>query len=129
MCYLANTVKLLQYPYILITRYCQPRHMQISLNGLLLFQVQLGVFVTYAKALGVPYAFFMLLLFASYQAISVFGNVWLSQWTADPTLTNRSLPANSSVYRERNDYYLGIYGGTGAALGNKILISESRMNL
>ncbi|XP_063398260.1 multidrug resistance-associated protein 1-like isoform X1 [Mytilus trossulus] len=79
--------------------------------------VRLGVFGTYARALGVPYTCIILILFAMNQATSVFGNIWLSQWTSDKTLTNRSLESNSTVYRERNDYYLGVYGGTGIAIG------------
>ncbi|CAG2240979.1 ABCC1 [Mytilus edulis] len=79
--------------------------------------VRLGVFGTYARALGVPYTCIILILFALNQATSVFGNIWLSQWTSDTTLTNRSLEPNSTVYRERNDYYLGVYGGTGIAIG------------
>ncbi|XP_071120825.1 multidrug resistance-associated protein 1-like isoform X2 [Mytilus edulis] len=79
--------------------------------------VRLGVFGTYARALGVPYTCIILILFALNQATSVFGNIWLSQWTSDTTLTNRSLESNSTVYRERNDYYLGVYGGTGIAIG------------
>ena len=60
----------------------------------------------------------VLLLFGFYQAASVFSNVWLSKWTSDATLTNRTIgPPNSTIYRDKNDYYLGIYGGAGALQG------------
>ena len=90
----------------------------ISERHLMIFQVSLSVFVTYAKSLGVPYAVMVLLLFGFYQAASVFSNVWLSKWTSDATLTNRTIgPPNSTIYRDKNDYYLGIYGGAGALQG------------
>ena len=90
----------------------------ISERHLMIFQVSLGVFATYAKSLGVPYAVMVLLLFGFYQVASVFSNVWLSKWTSDATLTNRTIgPPNSTIYRDKNDYYLGIYGGAGALQG------------
>ncbi|KAK3097219.1 hypothetical protein FSP39_007607 [Pinctada imbricata] len=84
--------------------------------------VKLAVFLSYAKAIGVWYFALVMLFYGCFQGCSLFSNVWLSEWTEDPTLINRSLgPPNSSIYREQNDYYLGIYGGLG--IGQAICIA------
>jgi len=58
------------------------------------------------------------MLYTIFQTSSVFANIWLSQWTSDSTLSNRSLGNSDSYqYRNKNDYYLGIYGGLGIAQG------------
>lgn len=78
--------------------------------------VRIQVFITYARALGVSYTMIIMFFYACYQTSSVFSSLWLSQWTSDALLTNRTLGSpDSSIYRQRNDYYLGIYGGAGIA--------------
>ncbi|XP_060068351.1 multidrug resistance-associated protein 1-like [Ylistrum balloti] len=77
--------------------------------------VKLAVFFAYARSLGILYSILIVLVSASYQALSVLGNMWLSKWTGDATLNNRTIgPPDSSVYMDKNSYYLGIYGGLGA---------------
>lgn len=72
------------------------------------------VFVTYTKSLGFVYAMIIMMFYCGYQVAAVFSNVWLSHWTSDVVLTNRTLgPSDSSIYRNKNDYYLGIYGVAG----------------
>jgi hypothetical protein len=74
-----------------------------------------AVVLAYARAVGLSYTALILLLCGLYQASAVTANIWLSMWTADPVLNNRSLPDNSSVYRDQNNYYIAIYGGLGVA--------------
>lgn len=45
----------------------------------------------------------------AYHSLSVYGNIWLSQWTDDP---------QSSIPHVR-DMYLGIYGGIGFFQSNQ----------
>ncbi|XP_064596836.1 multidrug resistance-associated protein 1-like [Liolophura sinensis] len=75
------------------------------------------VYLTYFRALGVPFALLLCGLYVMYDVSMIFSNIWLSHWTTDAVLTNRSLPSDSPVYREKNDYYLGIYGGLGIGQG------------
>jgi hypothetical protein len=63
--------------------------------------------------------------YACYQTSSVFSSLWLSQWTSDALLTNRTLGSpDSSIYRQRNDYYLDIYGGAGVAQGILFMVKS-----
>ncbi|KAH9503693.1 Multidrug resistance-associated protein 1, partial [Bulinus truncatus] len=74
-------------------------------------KVQLSVYKNYVRSLGY---FFVLLLFAIYMAfIATFmwSSVFLSQWTDDIHLSNfTDYPRNSTERRERNDFYIAIYG-------------------
>ncbi|KAL5011003.1 hypothetical protein ScPMuIL_013308 [Solemya velum] len=84
-------------------------------------RVKWGVFAQFAKALGVLSTLGIFLLFGVFKCCSVAANFWLSDWTSDTTLTNRSMPADSSVYQDKNDFYLGIYGAFGAGQAASIL--------
>ncbi|XP_050416423.2 multidrug resistance-associated protein 1 [Patella vulgata] len=75
-------------------------------------KVHLSVFVDYIRAVGFLAAFFIILLYALYQAASVYSSVWLKDWTADPLLANRSI-ANTTKYQDKNALYLGVYGALG----------------
>ncbi|KAL5010012.1 hypothetical protein ScPMuIL_012317, partial [Solemya velum] len=84
-------------------------------------RVKLGVFAQFVKSLGVFSTFGIFFLFGVFKCCSVATNFWLSDWTSDTTLTSRSMPANSSVYQEANNFYLGIYGAFGAGQAASIL--------
>lgn len=83
-------------------------------------QVKLSVFITYARAIGTPYFVLYMVLYVLFTAASVFSNTWISYWTEDDTLNNITVFGNSSLRREKNDFYFGIYGGLGGIQGNYI---------
>ena len=58
----------------------------------------------------------LLLFFVLYQTASVLSSIYLSKWTEDPLLKNGSL-ANTTAYHNRQDLFLGIYGGLNGAQG------------
>ena len=49
------------------------------------------------------------ILFALFQVVSAWSNFWLNNWTQDSYLANISL-SGTGKYKEKNDYYLGIFG-------------------
>lgn len=71
-------------------------------------QVKLSVFLTYAKAIGIPLSCVSLLLFFTHHLLSLFSNYWLSLWTDDPVV-NGTQP--DRLMR------LGVYGGLGLSQG------------
>ncbi|CAG5127097.1 unnamed protein product, partial [Candidula unifasciata] len=77
-------------------------------------KVKTAVFMEYFKAIGLCATFSFFSFFALYQAVSVYSSIWLSDWTSDSLLRNTSL-SNTSAYSDRNDLYLGVYGGLGVA--------------
>ena len=80
------------------------------------FQVRWDVFREYARSVGYIYVLFIVILYLLYEAAAVLANIWLSEWTDDPDLKNLTIfPANSSERLDRNNYYLILYGGFGAA--------------
>ena len=83
-------------------------------------QVALSVFLDYFRAIGLIATCTFFFFFACYQAVNVFSSIWLSQWTADSILQNASL-SGTSEYTNRNEMYLGVYGGLGAGQGNEIV--------
>ncbi|KAK3703287.1 hypothetical protein RRG08_017331 [Elysia crispata] len=93
-------------------------------------KVALAVFLDYFKAIGIIATAAFFFFFACYQAVNVYSSIWLSQWTADSTLQNVSL-AGTSEYNDKNEMYLGVYGGLGAAQAVLILfyavIAATRM--
>jgi hypothetical protein len=62
---------------------------------------------------------FITLIYVMFQASSLAANIWLSQWTDDPTLANISM-AGTPEYNDLNAMYLGVYGGLGACQGSEI---------
>ncbi|GFO05509.1 canalicular multispecific organic anion transporter 1, partial [Plakobranchus ocellatus] len=72
-------------------------------------KVKLAVFWTYSKAMGQITMGIAFVLFALFQVFSAWSNFWLNSWTEDPYLANTSL-AGSGGYKQKNDYYLGIFG-------------------
>ncbi|KAK7938450.1 hypothetical protein WMY93_001776 [Mugilogobius chulae] len=71
-------------------------------------KVKLSVFLTYAKAIGVPLSLISLLLFFTHHFLSLFSNYWLSLWTDDPVV-NGTQP--DRLMR------LGVYGALGLSQG------------
>uniref|UniRef100_A0A8C6UTT8 Multidrug resistance-associated protein 1 n=1 Tax=Neogobius melanostomus TaxID=47308 RepID=A0A8C6UTT8_9GOBI len=71
-------------------------------------QVKLSVFLTYAKAIGVPLTVVSVLLFFTHHLLSLFSNYWLSWWTDDPVV-NGTQP--DRLMR------LGVYGSLGLFQG------------
>ncbi|XP_050416421.2 multidrug resistance-associated protein 1-like [Patella vulgata] len=83
--------------------------------------VKLAVFIEYAKAIGGITTLLIFLIYLGYQVASVYSSIWLSQWTDDPYLLNRTL-SKTTKYQDKNDMYLGVYGGLGVAQAVIILI-------
>lgn len=86
--------------------------------------VKLGVFLTYARAIGMPYFALYMVLYIMFMGVSIFSNTWISYWTEDQTLNNVTVLGNSSLRREKNDYYFGVYGGLGAAQAALIVLIQ-----
>ncbi|XP_076114149.1 multidrug resistance-associated protein 1-like [Mytilus galloprovincialis] len=85
--------------------------------------VRLSIFITYAKAIGLVIVGIILFVYALYQISSVLANIWLSQWTSDSVLTNRTLgKPDSHTYMAKNNYYLLVYGGFGIAQAVFVLV-------
>lgn len=82
--------------------------------------MKLGVFMQYARSVGLGWSLLIVVLYGAYAGFVVAANIMLSQWTDDDILSNRTLPGNSTVYREQNDFYLGIYGGLGLGQGKHV---------
>ena len=85
------------------------------------------MFLTYAKSLGKLMSLLMLVFFVLYQLASVASSIWLSKWTEDDILKNSSL-VNTTTYRQRQNLFLGIYGGLsglqGEAFNLKITLTD-----
>ena len=66
--------------------------------------------------MGYIYGLLIVVVYVLYEAAAVLANIELSDWTDDPDLNNLTIfPANSSQRLDRNNYYLALYGGFGAA--------------
>ncbi|XP_041372529.1 multidrug resistance-associated protein 1-like [Gigantopelta aegis] len=75
-------------------------------------KVKMTVYAQYAKSIGYMMSLIIVILFAAFQASSVYSNIWLSNWTDDDLLKNTSR-WNTSEYQNKNAMYLGVYGGLG----------------
>ena len=74
--------------------------------------------IAYARAVGLKFSVLIFLLYGGYQAFAVWANIWLTEWTSNPDLQNLTkYPGDSQERRDKNDYYLGVYGGLGIAQG------------
>lgn len=69
--------------------------------------VGMGIYIRYFKSIGLLYGILTIVCGIAHQAIQVYSNTWLSQWSAHPE-------ANAPHIR---DLYLGVYGGLGFAQG------------
>ncbi|XP_063421679.1 multidrug resistance-associated protein 1-like [Mytilus trossulus] len=84
-------------------------------------KIEWKVFMSYFRAVGIPAMVIIFLLFSVYQGTSIFANIWLSWWSDDDLLANRTL-SNTTLYSDRNTMYLGVYGGLGVVQAVLILI-------
>ena len=75
------------------------------------------MFLTYARAIGLPSFILFIMMYVVFMGVNVFSNTWLSYWTEDKTLNNMTVQGNSSLRKEKNDFYFGIYGGLGVVQG------------
>lgn len=83
------------------------------------FQIGWDVVATLIRSVGPVYFVAMIVVFVAYHVASLASNIYLSKWTDDTTLQNfTAFPANSSLRMDRNNYYLSLYGGFGAAQGS-----------
>nr|KAG5685653.1 hypothetical protein BaRGS_020895 [Batillaria attramentaria] len=82
--------------------------------------VKFAVYLAYIQALGTIAWFFIIGIYTLFQASSLTANIWLSEWTDDPTLANATL-AGTATYNDLNAKYLGVYGGLGVAQAVTIL--------
>lgn len=86
-------------------------------------QVKMSVYVAYVNAVGSIAFCVVVLIYVLFQGSSLASNIWLSEWTDDPTLANASL-AGTNTYNNLNAMYLGVYGGLGVAQGRRLLIKH-----
>ncbi|CAG5119470.1 unnamed protein product, partial [Candidula unifasciata] len=80
----------------------------IGTESVALGRVPLSVYFKYLKAGGLYHLFAALLIFWSFQATSVGTNFWLTNWTEDDYLANRTNPIDNLA--DVSDNYLAIYG-------------------
>lgn len=79
-------------------------------------QVKWSVFTEYGKGVGVLTSVVVLVVFSLYHSTSVFSNYWLTFWTEDQLLLNRT-ERNTTQYYNRKMYYLTVYGVLGGIQG------------
>lgn len=75
-----------------------------------MLQVDVGVYARYFQSVGIVFTTILLLTSILSQSFSVYGNIWLAEWSAD---------AESGSPHVR-DMYLGVYGGLGILQGVNI---------
>nr|AJG01605.1 ATP-binding cassette sub-family C member 1 [Dreissena polymorpha] len=75
-------------------------------------KVSWKVYLKYLSAIGACYSVIILGAFILYQVASNGSNIWLSVWTDDKYLQNRT-NVNETEYRDKNYMYLGVYGAFG----------------
>lgn len=76
--------------------------------------VGLAIYVRYFRSVGWTLAFWTVAGSIAHQALSIFSNNWLSDWSAHPD-------ANEPAIR---DLYLGVYGGLGVLTGAVLFLSS-----
>ncbi|KAL5019777.1 hypothetical protein ScPMuIL_002669 [Solemya velum] len=85
-------------------------------------KVSRRVYFKYTGAIGCFASCIILLLFTIYQASAIGANIWLSQWTDDSYLKTHQNESNTTEYQDKNNLYLGVYGGLGAAQAVFVLL-------
>ena len=76
------------------------------------------MYLSYCRALGLVTSLFIVALCGLFEAVTVVSSLWLTDWTEDKTLQNSSL-VNSTLFANKRDRYLGVYGGFGILQGKK----------
>ncbi|CRL02864.1 CLUMA_CG015851, isoform A [Clunio marinus] len=75
--------------------------------------VDLGIYLTYFKSIGIPFSIVILLFNAINQSMSVLSNFWLSRWSTDDRAHEETFWRN---------VYVGVYGSLGLVQGIALLI-------
>ncbi|KAL5020046.1 hypothetical protein ScPMuIL_002938 [Solemya velum] len=83
--------------------------------------VNMGVYISYAKAMGIVPVVLVFLSIAVYSAINVYSSFWLTFWTEDPYLKNLTL-TNTTTYHDKYTMYLGVFTLLGVAQGVAVFI-------
>ncbi|XP_059158170.1 multidrug resistance-associated protein 1-like isoform X2 [Physella acuta] len=78
--------------------------------------VKMKVYLDYIRSVGSYSTIFSFLCYLVYMGSNIFSGIWLSQWTDDTYLANRSL-SNTTEYTDRTNLYIGLYGGLGVIQG------------
>ncbi|XP_033725322.1 multidrug resistance-associated protein 1-like [Pecten maximus] len=78
--------------------------------------VKWSVYIAYVKAAGVFATLFSLLMMTLFQGLNVYSTFWITDWTTDEYLVNRSNQGDDE-YSDRNIYYLVVYGVLGLVQG------------
>ncbi|XP_013411190.1 multidrug resistance-associated protein 1 isoform X2 [Lingula anatina] len=80
-------------------------------------RVKFGVFIAYIKAVGVWMSIAVILFHVLEDTAEIYSNVWLSQWSNDPTI-------NGTVDIAQRDLRLGVYGAIAVAEGLVLVIKS-----
>lgn len=75
-----------------------------------MFQVKLSVFLMYLRYVGLVISLVIVLLYVLTNALSIYSNFWLSEWSNDR-------PINGTFDTSLRDLRLGIYGALGFGQG------------
>ncbi|XP_005095104.1 multidrug resistance-associated protein 1 isoform X2 [Aplysia californica] len=72
-------------------------------------RVEWSVYAALYRTMGVVPMTIMVLLYISYFVFDLADGFWLTFWVDDPVLSNVSLPGDSELRREGNNYYITTY--------------------
>ena len=88
--------------------YLAPISFLFQCNSISSPQVRWNVFWMYGKAAGLPSLIFALSMFGAFQGINTLSSFFLTVWTDDPQLTNKTT-LTKDQFVALNEQYLGIY--------------------
>ncbi|KAH9490363.1 Canalicular multispecific organic anion transporter 2 [Bulinus truncatus] len=78
--------------------------------------VKMKVYLDYIRSVGSYSTIFSFLCYLVYMGSNIFSGIWLSMWTDDTYLANRSL-SDTEEYADKTNLYIGLYGGLGVIQG------------
>ncbi|BFZ19876.1 hypothetical protein BsWGS_22915 [Bradybaena similaris] len=78
--------------------------------------VKINVYMDYLRSVGFGSIAFSVLFYLVYLASTIFSSIWLSKWTDDPYLANRTL-SETDEYADKTNLYIGLYAGMGVIQG------------
>ncbi|XP_076093490.1 ATP-binding cassette sub-family C member 3-like isoform X1 [Mytilus galloprovincialis] len=78
--------------------------------------VKYSVLIEYAKAMGIPAAFVVLIALVTQQGLNIYQNFWITFWTEDSYLKNATF-IHTQKYTDKKYYYLGMYALLGILQG------------
>lgn len=93
------------------------------------FKVKYSVLIEYAKAMGIPAAFVVLIALVTQQGLNIYQNFWITFWTEDSYLKNATF-IHTQKYTDKKYYYLGMYALLGILQGKTYIkcIFSQRIN-